>query len=115
MGICWYKLIYHMDPGTSISLFNGDFSFKLNLIENLDKEAIANVIMFLPFGILLPLSQKEFNFKKNMIKGIIFILSIELLQPIFGRAFDVNDIVLNIIGIIISTIIYMFIKKLLRK
>lgn len=115
MGICWYKLIYHSDPGTSVSLFNGDFSFKLNLISNLDKEAIANIIMLFPFGILFPLSQKEFNFKNNIIKGIIFILSIEILQPIFGRAFDINDVVLNIFGVLISTIIYMFIRKILRK
>lgn len=115
MGIFWYKLIYHSDPGTSVSLFNGDFSFKLNLISNLDKEAIANIIMLFPFGILLPLSQKEFNFKNNIIKGIVFILSIEILQPIFGRAFDINDIVLNIFGVLISTIIYMFLRKILRK
>lgn len=114
MGICWYKLIYHSVPGTSVSLFNGDFSFKLNLIGNLDKESIANIILFLPFGILLPLSQKEFNFKNNIIKGIIFILSIEILQPIFGRAFDINDIVLNVFGVLISTIIYMFIKKIIH-
>lgn len=115
MGICWYKLIYHSDPGTSISLFNDDFSFKFNLIGNLDKEAIANIIMFLPFGILLPLSQKGFNLKNNIIKGIIFILSIEILQPVFGRVFDINDIILNIFGVLISTIIYMFIKKLIHK
>lgn len=115
MGIFWYKLIYHSDPGTSVSLFNGDFSFKLNLISNLDKEAIANIIMFLPFGILLPLTQKEFSFKNNIIKGIVFILSIEILQPIFGRAFDINDVVLNIFGVLISTIIYIFFRKILRK
>lgn len=71
--------------------------------------------MLLPFGILLPLSQKEFNFKNNIIKGIVFILSIEILQPIFGRAFDINDIILNILGVLISTIFYMFIKKLIHK
>lgn len=71
--------------------------------------------MTFQFGILLSLSQKEFNFKNNIIKGLIFILSIEILQPIFGRTFDVNDIILNIFGDLISTTIYMFIKKLIHK
>lgn len=67
MGISWYKLIYHSDPGTSISLFNGDFNFKLNLIGNLDKEAIANVIMFFLFHCL----DLNHYHKKNLTLKII--------------------------------------------
>ena len=70
--------------------------------------------MFLPFGILYPLSQKEFNYKNTIIKGIILVLIIEVLEPIFGRAFDINDIILNSLGIIISTLIYMIINKKIR-
>ena len=96
INIIWYKLIYHMDPGTSINWFNGNF------------------IMFLPFGILYPLSQKKFNYKNTIIKGIILVLIIEVLEPIFGRAIDINDIILNSLGIIISTLIYMIINKKIR-
>lgn len=115
MSIIWYKLIYHTDPGTNINWFNGDFSFNLNFISNLTKENIGNFLMFLPFGILYPLSRKEFNLKSTIIKGIIFVLIIEMLEPILGRAFDINDIILNSLGIIISTLIYMIINKNLRR
>ena len=115
INIIWYKLIYHADSGTSINWFNGDFSFNLNFINNLTKENIGNFLMFLPFGILYPLSQKEFNYKTTIIKGIILVLIIEVLEPIFGRAFDINDIILNSLGIITSTLIYMGIKNLRRK
>lgn len=115
INIIWYKLIYHADSGTSINWFNGDFSFNLNFINNLTKENIGNFLMFLPFGILYPLSQKEFEFKKTIIKGIILVLIIEVLEPIFGRAFDINDIILNSLGIIIFTLIYMIINKNLRR
>lgn len=115
MSIIWYKLIYHTDPGTSINWFNGDFSFNLNFISNLTKENIGNFLMFLPFGILYPLLQKEPNFKSTIIKGIILVLIIEVLEPVFGRAFDINDIILNSLGIIISALICIGIKNLRRK
>lgn len=115
INIIWYKMIYHTDPGTSINWFNGDFSFNLNFINNLTKENIGNFLMFLPFGILYPLSQKELNYKNTIIKGIILVLIIEVLEPIFGRAFDINDIILNSLGTITSTLIYIGIKNLRRK
>lgn len=115
INIIWYKLIYHMDLGTNINWLNGDFSFNLNFISNLTKENIGNFLMFLPFGILYSLSQKEFNSKSTIIKGIKLVLIIEVLEPLFGRAFDINDIILNILGIIISTLIYKIINKKIRR
>ena len=35
--------------------------------------------------------------------GLGLCLGIELLQPVFGRSFDLNDILLNGIGILVST------------
>lgn len=112
MNIIWYKLIYHRDSGHSLSLFNGDFNFTLNFINNIDGETIGNFLMFLPFGILYPLSQKELTWKNIFFKGIMFVLIIEILQPCFGRAFDINDIILNSLGILVSTSLFMGIKKL---
>ena len=45
------------------------------------------------FGILYPLSQKEYTWKNCVIKGLVAVAVIEGLQPIFGRAFDMNDII----------------------
>lgn len=70
--------------------------------------------MLLPFGILYPLSQKETDFKDIIIKEFILVLTIELLEPIFGRAFDINDIILNTIGVLLSSIIYIVIKEIIK-
>ena len=115
MNIIWYILIYHRNPGRSLGLFNGDFNFTINFINNIGGETIGNFLMFLPFGILYPLSQKELSWKNIILKGIIFVLIIEILQPIFGRAFDINDIILNLLGIIVSTTIFIGIKNLIKK
>ena len=115
MNVIWYILIYHRDPGHSLGLFNGDFNFTLNFINNIGEETIGNFLMFLPFGILYPLSQKELTWKNILFKGIIFVLIIEIMQPIFGRAFDVNDIILNSLGIMVSVTIFIGIKNITKK
>ncbi len=115
MNVIWYRLIYHRDPGHSLGLFNGDFNFTLNFINNIGEETIGNFLMFLPFGILYPLSQKEPTWKNILLKGIMFVLIIEIMQPIFGRAFDVNDIILNSLGILVSATIFIGIKNIIKK
>lgn len=111
MNVIWYRLIYHRDPGHSLGLFNGDFNFTISFINNINGEAIGNFFMFLPFGILYPLANEELTWKNIIKKGIIFVLTIEIIQPIFGRAFDINDIILNSLGILISTTIFKSIKN----
>jgi len=115
IGIIWYKIFYHMDPGTSVGWFNGDFNFVPDFFNRISGENIGNFLMFLPFGILYPLSQKEPVWKKCVIKGLAAIVVIELLQPVFGRAFDMNDIILNSLGVVLSTTIFMLIKKVIKR
>ena len=115
MIVIWYSLIYHMDSGHAINWFNGTFSFQINFWHNLGAEALGNFLMFLPFGLLYPLANPEQTSSKVITKGIILVFLIEILQPLFGRAFDLNDIILNSLGIVISTIAFFTIKKILKK
>ncbi len=66
------------------------------------KNIIGNIILFVPFGLFFKLT---FNLKKRYIFIItmIFCLSIELIQLLIGRVFDIDDIILNIIGSIIGS------------
>lgn len=111
----WYRLIYRMNSGNSIHWFNGDFDFTLDFINNISEENIGNFIMFLPFGILYPLSHSELKLKNIILNGIVFVLIIEILQPIFGRSFNINDIVLDSLGILISVIVFMIIKNIKKR
>ena len=71
MNIVWYKLLYRMDPGRTIGWFGGEFDFALDFFNNISGETIGNFLMFLPFGILYPLSQKEPVWKKCVIRGLV--------------------------------------------
>ena len=115
MRIFWYSLFYHRYSGITIHWLGGSFNIVPNFFNNLNGETIGNFLMFLPFGILYPLSQKEPTWKKSVIVGIITVAVIEVLQPVFGRALDINDIILNTMGIVVSASAFFGIKKAVRK
>ena len=115
MNMFWYKLLYRLDPGFTINWFGGYFDFVPDLFNNISAETIGNVLMFMPFGILYPLTQKDPAWKECVINGLITIAAIEVLQPIFGRAFDMNDIILDSIGIVVSVSVFVGVKRMLKK
>lgn len=73
---------------------------------------ISNMLMFIPMGILLPLVFKKINKKNTFIISIFITLSIEVLQPIVGRSFDIDDIIMNFIGIIIGYLVVVIFRKI---
>lgn len=112
MRIGWYNLLYPMDPGMTINWFGGAIDLVPDFFNHISSEVIGNFLMFLPFGILYPLSQEKPTWKKTCIAGVVTVVAIEILQPVFGRAFDINDIILDSLGIIVSTTIFMGAKML---
>ena len=73
---------------------------------------MGNVIIFVPFGILLP---EIFSKTRNILKilGITFATSffVEFIQFFIGRSVDVDDLMLNVLGSVIGYFIW---KKNLR-
>ena len=63
-----------MESGNSVNWFNGDFDLAIDFINNIGGETIGNFLMFLPFGFLYPLSQKEVKWENIILKGITFVL-----------------------------------------
>ncbi len=112
MNILWYKLLYSMDPGRTIRWFGGEFDLVPDFFNHVSGETIGNFLMFLPFGILYPLSRRDCSWKQCVIGGLIMIAVIEVLQPVFGRAFDINDIILDSVGIVVSATIFIGVKKI---
>jgi glycopeptide antibiotics resistance protein len=115
MRSIWYYLIYHKESGAGVSFFTFDFNLIPNFWHHLNSEVIGNLIMFIPFGILYSLSREKFNFRKTLQYGFLCSFIIEILQPLFGRAFDINDLIMNTIGVIVGIFIYYLIKKILKK
>ena len=99
------------------------FSFRVNLLplmnlfdydskRNLLLNVIGNAAMFVPSGIVLPIVYKKLNtFWKVLLAGIGISLCIEIIQlPFSVRATDIDDLILNTIGVIVGYGIYTLIQ-----
>ncbi len=77
----------------------------------------GNVVAFIPFGFLKSiLVFKDRNFKKTVVSGFFFSLSIEITQLILNvGSFDVDDLFLNTIGIMIGYWIFWGLKNIRDK
>lgn len=85
------------------------------------KEALLNLIgnttMFIPLGIVWPAVFKELNtHAKALAAGFGVSLSIEILQlPFYGRASDIDDLILNTAGYLVGYLIFLAFRAVRRK
>lgn len=77
---------------------------------------IANTILFIPMGLLIPLLLSKPNFIKILGTSLGLTLGIELLQfiTLLGVA-DVDDVLVNTLGAITGYILYIILKKVVYK
>ncbi len=89
-----------------------DYDSKRDLLLNV----IGNTAMFIPSGIVLPIIYKKLNsFWKVVAAGAMISLCIEIIQlPFSVRASDVDDLILNTLGVVIGYGIYAAVKHLKR-
>ena len=74
---------------------------------------IGNISMFIPVGFLLPFCFSKLNSVKNVVfVGFKISLFIELSQLIlYERSTDIDDLILNTLGVFIGALIYFSIFK----
>lgn len=115
LRVFWYWIIYHMDCGVELRFFDMTFNLIPDFWHHINSEVIGNLLMFIPFGILYSLAKKNPSIKNTILTGFICTLSIEVLQPVFGRAFDINDVILNTVGVVAGTVVFFCVHKLVSK
>lgn len=71
---------------------------------------IGNIAMFLPLGFFLPFVTERVNRKNIFVVAIAVPFIVELLQMVFGRSFDIDDLICNFIGIVVGFFIAYIIK-----
>jgi len=95
--------------GVTSGLFNPDgASFRLDLVPftwaeggwaRIASEVIPNILMFVPFGFFMPM---VFSWAKKWYKAIgvtlLFSVCVETIQFFIGRAADIDDVMMNVLG-----------------
>ena len=61
---------------------------------------IGNAALFLPFGFSVPLLWRRFGWRKAAALGAGITVFVETCQLAVGRAFDVDDLMLNALGVL---------------
>lgn len=70
-----------------------------------------NFLMFIPFGFFLPFVSEKINNKSIWKYAVIVPVVVEVIQPIVGRSFDVDDLILNFAGIVVGFFVAVATKR----
>lgn len=79
---------------------------------------LGNIILFIPFGFILPmLYKKRFRTCVTIGLAVLCSLSIELIQYFFtmDRAADIDDFILNVFGAIFGYFLYLMMRLFVRR
>ena len=79
------------------------------------KNVLGNMILFLPFGFYTSYYLKVDKIKIPFLLTFIASISIEVVQMCIGRVFDVDDIILNVIGGVLGYYIYSILRIIIER
>lgn len=113
--LCLFQIVASTDPltpdGSNFIPFQEITRYKL-FSKLFIRNIIGNILIFLPYGYFIG---RYFTHKSKMLSIFLVLLasvSIEFTQLYIGRVFDVDDIILNVIGGTIGYLIYLSFEKI---
>ncbi|MDO4287220.1 MAG: VanZ family protein [Eubacteriales bacterium] len=79
----------------------------MQLSDQLTAEMLLNVLLFIPLGVMLPLLWNNCGFLQTVGTGFLLSGLIELSQLFNFRATDINDLLMNTIGVLLGYVIFL--------
>ena len=121
----WFYLHNGYSGGSMGHLFSWEFNFvptawrilagEMTLGPWVIKMLVGNFLMFVPLGIFLPLIFPEMNRKNSVLLAAAVPFAVEVLQPVIGRSFDVDDVILNALGILAGYLLVWLCRTKIRR
>ncbi len=113
--LCLFQIVTSTD--TSVSGGSNFIPFKeimrYQLFSRLFiKNVVGNVLLFLPYGYFVGRYLSEKSKWLSFFLILLASVAIECTQVTIGRIFDVDDIILNVIGGMLGYLLYLFIDKI---
>lgn len=110
----WVSIWYRW-PLPKVVLFSGDVNFLF--FDNMGSwrgqvMLLENIALFVPFGLLLHTITKKKKCLETVLAALLFSITVECIQFTIGRAFDVDDLLMNTIGASIGWILWKHFSKL---
>lgn len=79
------------------------------------KNILGNILLYMPFSFFIAVYIDSKKIYPTIILTFITSLSVELVQLAIGRVFDIDDILLNLVGGILGAFVFIFLDKLRDK
>lgn len=79
------------------------------------RQVIGNIILFIPFGYFATYYSKLTKIRHIFFVTFITSTTIEVVQRFIGRSFDVDDIILNVVGGIIGFLLFIGLDAIRKK
>ena len=112
--MCLFTVVTYQDVesyGNNFTPFKEMFRYTLG--SNLFiKNVIGNMVMFMPYGFFTGYFLKINKVSVVLLLSMLVSTSIEIIQGYIVRVFDIDDIILNVIGSIIGFLIYKLFNKI---
>lgn len=117
-ALCLFQVVTFQDNVTWST--NNFIPFKEMLRYNIGsnlfvKNVLGNMLMFLPYGFFISYYLKNKKPWLTLILTLIASFAIELVQMVIGRVFDIDDIMLNLLGGYLGYLLYYWLGRLYEK
>ena len=115
MFIIYILCLFHVVTFQDVSWSSSNFipfkeMLRYRIFSNLFfKNVVGNMIMFLPYGFFTSYFLKLDRKKAIIYLSLLVSCTIEFTQLLIGRVFDVDDIILNVLGGLFGYFIYRFV------
>lgn len=118
--LCLYHVVTVQDinyGGINLIPFKEMFRYEIGSYKFI-KNIIGNIVLFIPYGFFSSYYLDNKKMSTNIFLCLVATFTIETIQYYIGRVFDIDDIILNVIGGLIGYLFYialMAIKERLPK
>lgn len=114
-------MLFELVTSTDFESFSNNFipfkeMFRYDLFSVLFfRNVLGNIVLFIPFGYFTSYFCKINKITLSIFITLITSLCIEIIQANIGRSFDIDDIILNVIGGFIGYLVYLITTKFLTR
>lgn len=106
--LCLYHVVTFQDVNYGVSNFvpfKEIFRYSIGSVKFF-KNIVGNIVLFIPFGFFASYYLKNKKTITSVILTLIASTTIEVVQYYIGRVFDIDDIILNLLGGIIGFLLF---------
>lgn len=115
--LCLYSVVTSQDinyGGINLIPFKEMFRYEFGSYKFI-KNIIGNILLFVPYGFFSSYYLNNRKIGTNVILCLIASLAIESIQYYIGRVFDIDDIILNVLGGFIGCLLYIALTAIKSK